>query len=649
MSALKQRNPGLSAVLCFIAGVCSCDVVVGQNVLEDFADVYVDRYFEPPEALKLSLESKNKAEALAQYSVGRMFENEGRIGKAITAYQKVLRVQPGEIMLARKTANLLARTGRTDVAREILEATLKENPDDAFAYIVLSEFLYTYHADSEEDRKRSLDLAKQAVGKFPQSSLAHEHLVKRYLLEGDREKAREVISNASSGGNDDPQYWLRLARTALRVWPRANANQQPSLINEIYKKALDAGRDNLAVRRQVSEYYMATRQFDEAEKLLKEIIEDHPEKLDVRRGLYALYRSQGKEEEAIGALKGIVAINPQDAATHLELGQIHLDRMNKAVREAGARVPKPDNPDLIEAAESFKKALRTGKPDSRQFLLTGELFRLAESYDDAISVLDRGAYLYPEDPSFLKEAAEVYSYADRYDESVKKFAAAEKLATQAAPEMLDEYFYFQFGAATERGGNVEPAADLFRKSIELLTKNDPNQEQNKFTALVYNYLGYMWVENDMNIDEGGELIKTALSLDPESGAITDSLGWYYFKKEKFEDARKELLKAERIMREEAEANGEEYEADSVILDHLGQAHWMTGYEEEAIAYMENAVKHDPEKKEYAERLKKYREGKPPVERPKPAVDTPDPDSPSEVEDGSKSDSPPAVGPPPAGQ
>ncbi len=91
---------------------------------------------------------------------------------------------------------------------------------------------------------------------------------------------------------------------------------------------------------------------------------------------------------------------------------------------------------------------------------------------------------------------------------------------------MNEGFYFRYAAAHERRKDFAKAEELFRKTIEMIAKNDPADENKEFTATVYNYLGYMWVENDMKIDEAGELIKTAAELDPESGAIADSLGWF---------------------------------------------------------------------------------------------------------------------------
>ena len=118
----------------------------------------------------------------------------------------------------------------------------------------------------------------------------------------------------------------------------------------------------------------------------------------------------------------------------------------------------------------------------------------------------------------------------------------------------------------------------------------------------------------MKLDEAGELIKTALDLDPESGAIADSLGWFYFKKGNYEEAKKELLRSEELVEE----------PDAVIFDHIGQVFYQLGDKAKAIEYMEKAVKLDPEKGEFSKRLEEYRKEAGDSSPAKPADATPEP-------------------------
>jgi len=41
---------------------------------------------------------------------------------------------------------------------------------------------------------------------------------------------------------------------------------------------------------------------------------------------------------------------------------------------------------------------------------------------------------------------------------------------------------------------------------------------------VLNYLGYSWVDQNMNLDEGFNMLRRAVELRPTDGYIVDSLG-----------------------------------------------------------------------------------------------------------------------------
>jgi tetratricopeptide (TPR) repeat protein len=157
----------------------------------------------------------------------------------------------------------------------------------------------------------------------------------------------------------------------------------------------------------------------------------------------------------------------------------------------------------------------------------------------------------------------------------------EQAADEAAggeTEMLGAQFYFDFGAAEEESGHMDKAVDLFKKSIALDPKN---------SAEAYNYLGFMWVDRGLNLDEAGGYIKKALEMDPENPAYIDSLGWYYFKKGEFAQAVETLRKAATLIQPE----------DAIVDEHLGDAYSATNDTTNALKYWEKASGIDKDNKE----------------------------------------------------
>jgi pentatricopeptide repeat protein len=89
-----------------------------------------------------------------------------------------------------------------------------------------------------------------------------------------------------------------------------------------------------------------------------------------------------------------------------------------------------------------------------------------------------------------------------------------------------------------------------------------------------------------------------MSLKPNMGYITDSLGWLYFKLGQYDKAAVELEKANQLTPD-----------DPTITEHLADSYFKLHRIEKAIELYEKALKLDP-KPDQIERLKsKIKEGK----------------------------------------
>jgi tetratricopeptide (TPR) repeat protein len=97
-----------------------------------------------------------------------------------------------------------------------------------------------------------------------------------------------------------------------------------------------------------------------------------------------------------------------------------------------------------------------------------------------------------------------------------------------------------------------------------------------------NYLGYTWVDRGENLTEAFEMIRKAVRLEPESGAITDSLGWAHYKLGQYDEAKIHLEKAVVLT-----------PASATIVDHLGDVYWKLGRFREAGYQWERALDFDP--------------------------------------------------------
>jgi tetratricopeptide (TPR) repeat protein len=162
----------------------------------------------------------------------------------------------------------------------------------------------------------------------------------------------------------------------------------------------------------------------------------------------------------------------------------------------------------------------------------------------------------------------------------KKFAEcanvySKGVAAVANPEKSNWVLFYFRGICYERSKQWPKAEADLKKALDLY----PDQPH------VLNYLGYSWIDQGVNLDEGMEMIRKAVQQRPDDGYIVDSLGWAYYRIGNYEEATKQLERAIELKPE-----------DPTINDHLGDAYWRVGRVLEARFQWAHArdLKPDPE-------------------------------------------------------
>jgi len=143
------------------------------------------------------------------------------------------------------------------------------------------------------------------------------------------------------------------------------------------------------------------------------------------------------------------------------------------------------------------------------------------------------------------------------------------------------------GITHERLQEWDKAESDFRNALTI----NPDQ------ANVLNYLGYSLIDRGEKLDEAMTMIEKAVSLQPESGYIVDSLAWGLFKLGKYETAIPHMEKAAELM-----------PVDPIVMDHLGDLYWAVGRQLEAKFQWRRALSFDPELKDATRIREKLRIG-----------------------------------------
>jgi tetratricopeptide (TPR) repeat protein len=124
------------------------------------------------------------------------------------------------------------------------------------------------------------------------------------------------------------------------------------------------------------------------------------------------------------------------------------------------------------------------------------------------------------------------------------------------------------GAMFEREKNYDAAEKAFRSVLMA----DPDN------AGAMNYLGYMYADRNIRLEEAQQLISKALDLDPDNGAYEDSLGWVLYRLNRLDQAVEQLrLAVDKVG------------SDPTVHDHLGDVYFKQGKIREAIQQWEASV------------------------------------------------------------
>lgn len=254
----------------------------------------------------------------------------------------------------------------------------------------------------------------------------------------------------------------------------------------------------------------------------------------------AMYAEQnGQSQRAIDFYKRVPANSPLKRVSELQMG-LNLADIGKT-----------------KEAEKMLQTLITADPaDRRAYIALGGVYSSDKDYKRA---------------------------ADVYDKAVRQIGK---------PGANDWNLFYQRGISYERLKQWSKAEPNFLKALELY----PDQPQ------VLNYLGYSWVDMNIHLDKGLELIRKAVDLRPRDGYIVDSLGWAYYRLGRYNDAVEELERAVSLK-----------PGDAVINDHLGDAYWRAGRKLEATYQWRQARDMDPDPELLATIEDKLAKGLPPVD------------------------------------
>lgn len=510
--------------------------------------------------LTLGLEGDRRADAQAHFLQGIMLEDTSDPDQATAEYLKSLSLDPANTELSIKLARQYAAQGDSAAAIGVLKDNIKALPNESGPYLALS-YIY-FKLLSKNDL--ALKYAVQALDLDPGNLLVYQYLKEIYGALGQEQKIGPLLDRAARAESKDSGFWLKLGELYTDTYQKGDAAKNPERVKKtavIYEKALALAPDDPETAARVADFYVAAQQPAAAIPLYQKAVAAQPGLVAARENLARCYLATDQREKAVASLEEIIKINPVQHQAYEFLGQIY----EKAK-------------DYDRAISNYQQSLliSPNRPENyeRLAVLLLENFRQPEK---AIPILTEARRRFPDQPYFSYLLAVSLGQAKRTQEALTTFEQTALDAQNLQPKLLNSQFYFEYGTVAERAGLYQKAGPLVRKALEM-------EEAPQRAALMANYLGYMYVDHSIDIEEGGSLIRRALELDPDNGAFRDSLGWYYYRTGKFDKALVELSKAAELLKPE----------DAVIYEHLGDTYFKLNDTANAVASWQKAMTLDPE-------------------------------------------------------
>jgi len=590
--------------------------------------------FNRPDLLSKAIEEFNTAlrydpdSSYLSLELADLYAMTGRWQNAIDEAEGAVNRNPNDAtarrLLGRLYLRLLAADRRAQVpegldqrAIQKFEQLIGEHPDDVRSYLVLAQ-LYRI----TDDNAKAEEVLKRAVALDPDSADATTQLALLYVELGQYTAAVSLLEKVS-GENADLQVLASLGHAYEQLHDYEAAA-------DAYGRVVERDPDNPAIRKAYGQSLLYSQQYDKALEQYQALVGVNPRDPETHLRLSQIYRAQRNFPEARAALARAIDLAPDNQ--ELRYNEVQLAEVEGKLAEATMLVQKmldsaaktdiatytpqeksnrsifleklgalqTDQMNFPGAEEAFQEMVDLGGDGAvRGEVRLIEVYQEMREYDKALQESERAVREFPESQELLMTRASLLASSGDVEAGVKLLTpllsntdedrdvwmgmaqvalrgkdfpraleALGKAESYPQSDLQKSYIHFLYGSAWERQNDVPKAEQAFRRALDL----------NPQSANSLNYLGYMLADRGIRLDEAVKLIEDALKMEPGNGAYLDSLGWAYYKLNRFDLAEKYLLESV-----------EKVPTDPAILDHLGDLYSKTGRMQQAQQQWQKAL------------------------------------------------------------
>jgi len=440
-------------------------------------------------------------------------------------FEKAILLDRSSERIIRHLATCYFQLGKNEKSIDFIEKLVRLKPHDFSVHYTLATLYETVgkHQDAIAEYERA---RRCKTTKLDNVFLADAlyRLANLYMQEGMMEKGAECYKN---------MFDLKLVSEPAKIY--YEIGQRYFEKNDI-KKAL--------------EYFLKVKEAD-------------PKLSFASFYLTLCYDALNDYENAVKESKAFLEKDTDNWVMHLALSEIY-GRM---------KIESKRNEEIKKTQEILEKNVDAGSKNPKEYFMLCQIYRNQRKIGEAIAVIE-SMKLIPMDKETKRDThfmlCQIYRNQRKIGEAIAVIESMKLIPMDKETKRDTHFLLANLYYEDQKMNKVED-------ELQMTLKLDPDFHE------ASNFLGYLFVENNKNLDEAIQLINRALKAQPRNGAYIDSLGWAYYKKAQAEGrndyliiALQKLLEAVQLLEEPD------------IYEHIGDVHYSLGHWDEAVKVWEKA-------------------------------------------------------------
>ena len=523
-----------------------------------------------------------EAQAISHYLTSVILERTGDFEGAIEELRRAADLYPLSEAIQLKLLSAYIQLEDYDNASVMMLRALESDPDNVRLHIGLGRVYIEL-----DEMEKAIESFERATELDPKSERAYRFLVQIEEATNDMVGAVGVYERLLDLSPESAFLHYSLGRSLLEIGDIDGARAS-------LEEALRLDPDLSPAEYLLASVYVQHEEFEKAITLFEHFLVDNPRTAGARVSVAGALGRLERHGEAIHVLTGLIESAETEPEHHIE--RMFLFLLTDEIEDPSLAIVPSRVPILGTLLKTLIRK-QAGEPYQEMVLsieeIDGDLDSECNLYLNDILVLfgvqESGAFFAEQLQGLLDEgisSSALDTIMGRTLMSMDRDAEAEVVLTRILDRYgPDKWIHFYLATVYE---NLDRSRDT-EKHLRACLEIDPDDPD------VMNFLGYVFAENNIKLDEAEELLGRALDKDPDNGFYLDSLGWIYYQKGDGKRAVELIVRAIRSMNTD----------DAILRDHLGDAYLLQGDVSKALPEWRRALRLDPELEGVKEKIEKH--------------------------------------------